>query len=112
MQEAELLSVLDEHDQLMRDCAAEQISFQYFLNKYDNFYLAYALDGHESDSKEQSLFEKYENRIAPHRVVAEILSFLCSDEDAVKDDYIEAGRYGSDEALRRLKQTSKKFLES
>jgi hypothetical protein len=112
MLETELLSTLDEHDQMVRDCAAGQLSFQDFLGKYDNFYLVYALDGHESETNEQKLFQKYENRIAPHREVSEMLEYLCSDIDAVKDVYIQANRFGSEEAVRRLKQISKKYLES
>ncbi len=50
--ENDLLSTLEKHDQLIDDCASERISFSEFLEKYDTFYLTYALDGHESDLKE------------------------------------------------------------
>jgi hypothetical protein len=51
------------------------------------------------------LLEKYDSRIEPHRVIAEeILGLVCSDEDAKLNNYKQVGRFGSDEALRRLEQ--------
>lgn len=96
----------NEHDQLIRDCVSGRISFREFLNKYDTFYMTYALDGHESTPDEKELFEAHEGRIAPHRKVWEriIAGGLCADEDAHKELYIQAGRFGSDEGLRRLRE--------
>lgn len=110
--EKDLLSTLKKHDQLIRDCAAGRVSFSEFLEEYDIFYMRYALDGHESDLKEQKLFETYENRIAPHREVWEriIGGGLCSDEDAQKESYIQANRFGSDEGLKRLQEISRKLF--
>jgi hypothetical protein len=106
--EEELLSTLDQHDQLVRDCVSGRISFQEFLGRYDTFYMTYALDGHESDPEENVLLEIHEDRIARHRNIWEriIGGGLCADEDARKDSYIQAGRFGSDEGLRRLKEIS------
>ncbi len=104
--EEELLSTLDRHDQLVRDCVSGRISFQEFLNRYDIFYMTYALDGHESDPEEKERLEAHEDRIAPHRKIWEriIGGGLCADEDARKDSYIQAGRFGADEGLRRLRE--------
>jgi hypothetical protein len=78
--------------------------FADFLATYDNFYWSFALDGHESDLSAIALLAKYSTRIAPHRVIAEsILSNLCADTDADLDDYKDSGRFGSSEALARLK---------
>ena len=109
--ENDLLSTLEKHGQLISDCAAERIPFSEFLEKYDTFYMKYALDGHESDREEQALLERYENRIALHREVWEriIGGGLCSDEDALKSPYIQANRFGSDEGLKRLKEISRKL---
>jgi hypothetical protein len=106
--EEELLSTLDQHDQLVRDCAAGRISFQEFLDRYDTFYMTYALDGHESDPEEKELLEVHKDRIAPHREIWEriIGGGLCADEDAQKELYIQAGRFGSGEGLRRLGEIS------
>jgi hypothetical protein len=102
--EEELLFTLNEHDQLIRDCVSGRISFRDFLNKYDTFYMTSALDGHESSPDEKDLFAVHEDRIAPHRRVWEriIGGGLCADEDAKKESYIQAGRFGSDEGLERL----------
>ncbi|HLM62154.1 MAG TPA: hypothetical protein VK308_15225 [Pyrinomonadaceae bacterium] len=110
--ENDLLSTLEKHDQLIDDCVSKRISFSKFLEKYDTFYMTYALDGHESDLEEQALFETYENRIAPHREVWDriIGGGLCADEDAQKESYIQANRFGSDEGLKRLKEIRGKLL--
>jgi hypothetical protein len=106
--EEELLSTLDRHDQLVHDCVSGRISFQEFLDRYDTFYMTYALDDHESDPEEVALLEVHKDRIAPHRKIWEriIGGGLCTDEDARKDSYIQAGRFGSDEGIRRLEEIS------
>ena len=107
--EQEMLSIIEKHNRIINECISGNITFQEFLDKYNNFYAYYALDGHESDLEEQKLLEKYENKIALHREVFEMLSGLCSDEDANKDSYIRANRFGSKEGLRRLKVISEKY---
>jgi len=110
--EDDLLSTLDKYDQIIRDCILGRISFREFLEKYETFYMYYALDGHESGLEEQTLLEKHENRIAPHREVWEniIGGGLCFDEDAQKEEYIQANRFASDEGLKRLSEICNKFL--
>ncbi|MGB7210311.1 MAG: hypothetical protein WBD27_16775 [Pyrinomonadaceae bacterium] len=109
--EEEFLRVVDKHDQLIQQCAQGIITFKDFLQKYDGFYGYYALDGHESDEDERSMFQRYEGRIRPHEEIAqEIFQFLCSDEDAARDIYIKAGRFGSSEGLRRLRIINQKHF--
>jgi hypothetical protein len=109
--EEAFLSVLDEHDQLIQRCANGAITFQEFEKKYNYFYGHYALDGHESDEQEREMFEKYDCRIKPHEELGtEVFQHLCSDEDAVKNIYIQAGRFGSDEGLRRLRIVNQKYF--
>jgi hypothetical protein len=106
--EEEMLATLDQYDQLVRDCVSGHISFEEFLEGYDTFYMTYALDGHESDPGEQALLEAHRDRIVLHREIWEriISGGLCSDEDARKELYIQAGRFGSGEGLRRLREIS------
>jgi hypothetical protein len=107
----DLVSTLDKYDQLIYKCVSGTINFKEFLDKYGSFYMVYALDGHESNAEEQKLFESLESRIAPHREIWEqIISRICSDEDAAKESYIQAGRFGSDEALKRLKEINEKYF--
>lgn len=102
--ESELLAELDRCDELVRLCAAGQLSFEDFCTGYGNFYWSYALDGHESDPAGLAVLAKFADRIAPHQVVAEtILARVCSDLDAGKESYRGAGRFGSMEAVARLK---------
>ena len=102
--ESELIAALNHHDDLMRLCAAGQLSFWDFCAAYDNFYWTYALDGHESDPAGQAVLDKFMDRIAPHRNLAEtVLANVCSDHDADKGNYGRSGRFGPDEAVIRLK---------
>jgi hypothetical protein len=110
--EDELLSVLEKHDQLILDCVSERIEFDKFLQDYDNFYMSYALDGHESDEEEKKMFEHYKNKIEPHKKVWELIlaGGLASEENAAMEEYKEAGRFGSAEALNRLKSIARKYF--
>jgi hypothetical protein len=102
--ESELIAALDHHDELVRLCAAGRLPFWDFCAAYDNFYWAYALDGHESDPAGQAVLDKLSDRIAPHRDLAEaVLANACSDHDADKGSYGRSGRFGPGEAVIRLK---------
>jgi hypothetical protein len=99
-----LLAALDRADTLVRLCAAGSLSFPDFCAAYDNFYLSFPLDGHESDEAGLAVLAKHAPRIAPHQAIAEnILSMVCSDTDAGRESYRLAGRFGSVEAVARLK---------
>ena len=101
--ESELVAALDHHDELVRQCADGRL-FWDFCAAYDNFYWAYALDGHESDPAGQALLDKLAARISPHQELAEtVLAHVCSDTDADKGSYGKAGRFGPEEAMVRLK---------
>ena len=103
--EARLLETLTTHDALVRECVDGQLSFDAFCEEYHDFYAFYALDGHESDEEERALLDKHEARIEPHRVIAEdILGLVCSEEDAERDSYQRAGRFGSVEAVQRMRR--------
>lgn len=103
--EAALIEALALHDDLVRQCVSGQLSFEEFCEKYKDFYAFYALDGHESDHEERQLLEKYEARIEAHRVIAgDILGQVCSDENAELEIYKRAGRFGSVEAVERLRR--------
>ncbi|PPJ42859.1 MULTISPECIES: hypothetical protein [unclassified Pseudoxanthomonas] len=102
--EIDLLAALDRSDDLVRECAAGHVSFAEFCAEYDNFYWSFALDGHESDQAGQAVLARYAARIALHQTVAEtILAKACSDADAANESYRAAGRFGSTEAVSRLK---------
>lgn len=89
------------------------ITFHEFLAEYNEFYSYYALDGHESDELELSMFERYALRIQPHEdLTLQVFTYRCDDDDATKEIYIQAGRFGSTEALRRLKLISNKYFRS
>ena len=100
-----LLAAIAQHDELVLQCVAGKLSFQQFCDQYNDFYAFFALDGHESDEEERGLLGKHEERIHPHRVIVlEILARVCSDQDARREIYIQAGRIGSAEAVARLSQ--------
>ena len=109
--EAHMIASLDHHDDLIRQCMQSHLGFNDFCAKYHDYYAFYALDGHESDEEERSLLERYEKRIEVHRIVAEeILGGVCSDTDAQLEIYQRAGRLGSAEAVRRLRDLASLYL--
>jgi len=111
--ENELKEALDKHDELLCQCARGNLPFWDFNERYDNFYWAYALDGHESDTEEKALLKKHHERIEPHRIVQEeILSLVCSDEDAKKEQYRMAGRISSKEAILRIAEIVTTYLKT
>lgn len=100
---ADLDALLDDHDALIAKCLAGRISFQQFLAEYDSFYWRFALDGHESDDEERDLLSSRAERIRLHRDLDErILSKLAADSDALKPEYVQAGRIGSAEAFEEM----------
>ena len=102
--EADLLKTIAAHDALVKKCADGELAFGAFCDQYNDFYAYYALDGHESDEEERVLLEKHAKLIEPHRVIAyDILGKLCADADAELESYKQAGRFGSVEALARLR---------
>ena len=104
MTPSELTAALDHHDALVRQCASGDMAFWDFCAAYDSFYWSYALDGSETDAAGRELLAKFEDRIAPHRVLAEtILADVCSDANPESGSYGKPGRFGSDVALERLR---------
>jgi hypothetical protein len=102
--ESQLVAALDHHDELVRLCAAGRLPFWDFCAAYDNFYWAYALDGHESDAAGLAVLDQLAGRIAPHQELAEtVLAHVCSDTHADTGSYGKAGRFGPEEAMIRLK---------
>lgn len=100
----ELVLALDHHDALVRQCAAGALSFGAFCAAYDNFYWAYALDGHESDAAGQALLGRLAARIAPHRALAEaVLAHVHRETPKTHASDGKAGRLGTEEAMERLK---------
>jgi hypothetical protein len=101
--EADLLAELDRHDALVRRCVGGAISFAQFLDEYRDFHARFALDGHESDAQERLWLDRHAARIRPHELIRlDVLAHVCSDADAQRPAYVNAGRFGAAEALRRL----------
>jgi hypothetical protein len=110
--EIELQEALDRHDELLRQCARDDLAFWEFNDRYSNFYWAFPLDGHESNAEEKAILVKHRNRIEPHRIVQEdILSRVCSDEDAEKKHYKHAGRISSKEAILKIAKVVSVYLK-
>ncbi len=79
----DFILVLDYHDDLVRQVASGKLVFDEFVSLYDNFYDAFALDGHESDEAELQLFTDLRPRIAPHEAIwSTILSRRLAPADA------------------------------
>jgi hypothetical protein len=101
--ESELLEVLDRADAMIAACVDGSLGVRDLLDQLGHLHGYHALDGHESDEEELALFARHRARIGwIERALGEI-GEICADDDALKDAYIKAGRFGSAEALRRLR---------
>jgi hypothetical protein len=104
--------IFDRHDQLVRDCVMGNISFEHFAGEYDNFYMRYALDGHEAGTPaELAHLARLAERIAPHREIWDsILSSGFSNGYAMDPEtYQRHGFFGSEEAYDRLLQLVREY---
>ena len=104
MTESELLGLFESHEALVARCISGEIPLEEFLERYENFPHAYALDGHEGDEKERTLLNRHAKRIRFHFGVLETLSGLCSEDEARSAEYRKAGRFGPATGLARLRQ--------
>jgi len=103
--ESELLDVLGQIEAKLASastCSTDQFSKHY--NEAGALFAFYALDGHESDDEEFALLEKQAKRIKNIELALQSASNVCAEEDALKESYIQAGRYGPNEAIKRLSQ--------
>ena len=95
-----LAAALDQHDQYVRELASGRMGFAEFLDRYDNFYWAFALDGHEVEPGAAAL-AGLASRIEPHRRIAEeVLAVLASESSAA---HHSAGRISPTQATERIK---------
>jgi len=103
--EEELIEQLNTHKNLAIDCANQKLEFWQFVKLYDNFYHSYAFDGHETNSVNHKVHQKYSREIEFHKAIYnQVLSVVCSDSDANNLAYIKAGRISSAKAQEILKQ--------
>jgi hypothetical protein len=101
--ESELLEVLDRADAMIAACVDGTLEFRSFYAQLGHLHSYHALDGHESDEEEIAVLDRHRVRIEWIERVLEEVGEVCADEDATKEAYIKAGRFGSAEALRRLR---------
>lgn len=110
--EDELLNLIEKHNQFVCECAKGSITFEVFCEKYNNFYEAYALDGHESDEEERAFLVQHEAKINPHRIIAsEILSRVFFESKVNSEVYKVAGRFSPEVAQEKLQQVAQVICE-
>ena len=102
--ESDLVNTLQKQFYVVADFAEGRIPCDEFDQKYNSFYYSYALDGHESDEEEKLLLQKYSDKIDFYEKLSSIICGICSDEDFLKEIYINTGRYSSEVALLKIKQ--------
>lgn len=102
--EPELLAILAKIETALESAAHSGPSaFRSHYLEAAHLYNFYAIDGHESDSEERELLSKHAKRITRIENALSSAEGLCSEEDAEKEIYQIADRYGADEAARRLR---------
>eukprot|EP01012_Entosiphon_sulcatum_P000710 TRINITY_DN101230_c0_g1_i1.p1 TRINITY_DN101230_c0_g1~~TRINITY_DN101230_c0_g1_i1.p1 ORF type:complete len:131 (-),score=14.33 TRINITY_DN101230_c0_g1_i1:42-434(-) len=102
--ESELVKLLDRADALIASCVDGSLEFRAFYRELGDLHGYHALDGHESDHEEQVILDLHRDRIAWIERVLDEVGKVCADEDATKEAYIKCGRFGSAEALNRLRR--------
>jgi hypothetical protein len=106
-----LLEALDHHDRLLLMCASGDLLFPAFLERYDNFYWSYALDGHDSDSARRKELESLTRRIAPHRMVAEsVLGKIHLGGDLSTQEPLRIDRVDAIDAVNRIREITRTML--
>jgi hypothetical protein len=109
--EDDLTTQLDYHDALIANCIHGDMSFEEFLDRYNDFYPRAALDGHESDAEERQLLAGAEHRIALHRAIwDEILTKLCDDAMSEHPQAKKAGFFGHRDGFRKLQALADCYL--
>jgi hypothetical protein len=105
MDESQLILALNEHDALVAQCVRGELELEAFLQRYDNFPMRWALDGHESDGNGGATLQRHADRIHVHqRVWEEVLCHLTSDDLANAPASRAAGFFGPAEAVQRLRE--------
>jgi hypothetical protein len=104
MTEPELLALFDVHDRLVVSALGGDISVEQFVDHYDNFPVAFALDGHESDDAGKALLARHSDRVRFHFGVVECLRGLCRADEIDKSGIRKAGGFGPAEAFVRLQK--------
>ena len=101
--ESEFLELLDQCDALVLDAVGGTLDVRALYTRLGDVHGHFALDGHESDEEELALMHRHQLRLSFIEDALDALNGLCAESDATKQSYIDAGRYGADEALRRLR---------
>jgi hypothetical protein len=98
----ELVEALTKATSLVLSAGKSEISFDRFLDAYDNFYYRYALDGHEAEP-ELRLLSEFQWAIAFHRQVQEdVLGHVYLHDDPHREHLKRIGRIDPEEARARL----------
>jgi len=109
----ELSAALDEHEHYVRRLVGGDLGFWDFIAVYDSFYWRWELNGSEDGEAEwDSLIARYAKRVDLHRRIDDVLGKVCSDSDAQLKIFREAGRYGSVEATRLIREILAEFDRS
>ena len=101
--EAQVILALEQLDRSLALCLQDVISIDAFCDALGEYYWEHALDGHEADAEGRAMLEAYGPRIARYSAINNIVCRICSETDAAREIYIQAGRINAAEALVRLK---------
>jgi hypothetical protein len=86
--DSELNVLLDAHDALVAACIEERLALVEFLAAYNDFPRIYGLDGRNAGADERLVFRRFQQRIAFHFRVLDVVSGPTGIDD---DDALQAG---------------------
>ena len=92
---------------LVLEVITEEISFEDFLKKYNNFFYYEALDGHEADIEQKKILAEFQPAIHFHENVQYQVIDKLYQKETVNKIYCKSERIDVVEALKKLKEIGK-----
>lgn len=110
MKESLLKSILYEGTLLVKKVSDKKISIQDFVKQYKDFYYYNALDGHEADEFEKTIFSKYSTIIGLHKdIQTTVVDLVYLGDKSSTTQYLDAGRISITQAMERISSISESY---
>ena len=103
LNDSELNALLDAQDALVAACLEERLTLVEFLAAYNDFPRLYGLDGRGADADQRAVLQRFQQRIAFHFRVLEVVSGSTGADDTNPLD-AQVGEFLPRVTLLRLRQ--------
>lgn len=83
----------------------DKLSIEEFIEIFNNFYYFEALDGHEANTNQKIILQKWSDVISIlAQIQTEIIDRVYVKDDEMHDLYIKTGRIDREQAVQKLKK--------